>query len=160
MNHFNRRHFIQSGAAVSTLLNLELANFAAAENAGVGDDRKSLVCVFFGGGLDSYHTLVPRDNNRYSDYKSSRTNIAHDQDDLLPLYEEGRSEINETGELYGLHPSCQELAEMFNGKGDFEGNRSASWVSNVGTHHSPLKNIAMGLLALMFPSESEAMCAR
>jgi len=134
MKHFTRREFIQNGAAISTVLNLQLANYAAADSMGTGDDRKALVCIFFGGGLDAYHVLVPRDDDRYADYQASRTNLAHRKDALLPLTEIGDS----GGALYGLHPRCQQLADMFNGEGSFAGKRSASWVSNVGSLIKPL----------------------
>ncbi len=132
----NRREFLQNGAAMGTVLNLKLASHAAANNMGTGTDRKTLVCVYFGGGLDAFHVLVPRDDARYADYRTSRDLIAHRQETLIPLTE--KDGPSTPGALYGLHPNCQKLADLFNGENQFANNRSASWVSNVGTLIKPL----------------------
>jgi len=132
----NRREFLQNSAAVSTALNLQLAGSAAADSLGVGSDRKTLVCIYFGGGLDSYHVLIPTDSDRFDVYDRSRGNIARDFDSLHPLSEDGGPTI--IGETYGLAGPCEELADMFNGTGDFAGKRRASWVTNVGSLINPL----------------------
>jgi len=132
----NRRDFLYNGAALSTALNLKLAGHAAADTLGTGDDRKTLVCIFFGGGLDAYHVLIPNDATRYAEYERSRSNIARKLGDLIPLTEASGPSV--AGETYGLAPSAMELAEMFNGTGDFAGKRRASWVGNVGTLIKPL----------------------
>ena len=131
----NRRQLLKQGGAATTLLKLNLAGRAAAQGSASQNDRKSLVCIYFSGGLDSFHVLVPRDDNRWQEYKDSRTNIAHAQNRLLPLSEIGGSS---SGELYGLHPQCSKLADMFNGTGSFTSGRRASWLSNVGTLIKPL----------------------
>ncbi|MEZ4592102.1 MAG: hypothetical protein R3D55_13315 [Chloroflexota bacterium] len=74
----NRRQFLGSAscAAVgsaslfSTLMNLRMANTAAAQNLPIsplsanalagGNDYKALVCIFLAGGNDSFNMLVPR----------------------------------------------------------------------------------------------------
>ena len=49
---------IGSTSVLSTLLNLTMANHAAAQG-GFGGQRKSLVCVFLSGGCDTFNLLVP-----------------------------------------------------------------------------------------------------
>lgn len=135
MKKFSRRAILQQGAAATTMLQLNLAGRAAANSNGASDDRKSLVCIYFAGGLDSYHVLVPRDDSRYNTYQESRTNIAHPKQRLVPINE---VDGGKPGELYGLHPDCGKLADMFNGEGAFAGKRRASWLANVGTLIKPL----------------------
>ena len=90
----NRRRFLgqASCSAVSaipvlnTLLNLKLANHAAAQDLLPGTtDRKALVCVFLQGGNDSYNMLVPRDPAAYAAYANARSNLALPSASLLPL---------------------------------------------------------------------------
>ncbi len=117
---------IGSTSVLSTLLNLTMANHAAAQG-GFGGQRKSLVCVFLSGGCDTFNLLVPADA-RYAEYAASRSNLALPQGQLRGL----------TGSGYGLHPSCQRLAEMFNGTGAFTGKKRVSFIANVGTLIEPI----------------------
>lgn len=71
---------------MSTLLNLKMANNAvAADLPADPEDRKTLVCLYLHGGIDSYNVLVPNDADRYNDYAATRTNLALPQQSLLPL---------------------------------------------------------------------------
>lgn len=125
-------------STLSTLLNLKLANQAAADGLGPGNDCKTLVCILLAGGNDSYNLLVRRDSG-YADYAASRTNMAIGHNSggasaLINLNQAAGGDANQ----YGIHPSCPELAEMFNGTGDFSGKRRLAFVANVGTLVQPL----------------------
>ncbi|MBK1832691.1 DUF1501 domain-containing protein [Roseibacillus ishigakijimensis] len=125
-------------STLSSILNLKLANQAAAASLGAGNDCKTLVCLLLAGGCDSYNLLVRRDDG-YQAYAQSRSNMAlgHNAggaDALLPLNQISGND----GHLYGLHPSCPELAEMFNGTGAFSSHgRRLAFVANLGTLIQP-----------------------
>ncbi|MGC6426951.1 MAG: DUF1501 domain-containing protein [Akkermansiaceae bacterium] len=128
---------VGSSTVVSTLLNLKLANQAAASSLRPGDDKKTIVSILLGGGCDTFNLLVPRDG-RYNEYSNSRGGVggggvALAQNSLIPLNQRSGGD----GQQYGLHPSCQRLAEMFNGTGPFSGKRRLAFVSNVGTLIQP-----------------------
>ena len=152
----NRRQFLGSAscAAVgsaslfSTLMNLRMANTAAAQNLPIsplsanalagGNDYKALVCIFLAGGNDSFNMLVPRGNAEYSEYAAIRADLALPQGDLLPL-----NALETNGRSYGVHPSMPEVAQLFNA-GDL------AFVANVGTLVEPttLAGIESGLAKL------------
>jgi uncharacterized protein (DUF1501 family) len=135
----SRRRFLgeASCAAVSSvsvlnmLLNLKLANQAAAQ--GAGNDRKTLVCLFLNGGMDSYNMLVPRDNTRHGIYSTSRGNLALTQASLRQLNQDPGGD----GQDYGIHPNCPGLQELFNGLGGDTTKRRAAFITNVGTLIQP-----------------------
>jgi len=138
-----RRDFLQgapcaalgSSAIMSTLLNLKMANNAVAAGlpAGSESERKTLVCLFLHGGIDSYNVLVARDDERYSTYKATRTNIALDKDDLLALNQVAGGD----DQLYGVHPATGSYQELFNGIGGDTTKRRLSFISNIGTLIQP-----------------------
>lgn len=120
---------------LNTLLNLRLANQAAAQ--GAPTDRRTLVCVFLHGGMDSFNFLTPRDATRHAIYSTSRGNLA------LPLTGTGAVRtLNQAsggdGQLYGIHPSCAGIQEMFNGLGGDTAKRRAALIANVGTLIQPV----------------------
>lgn len=121
-----------SSTVLSSILGLKLASNAAAANLSSGGDCKSVVCILLAGGCDSYNVLVRRDN-AYNEYAASRTSMALSRESLLSIDQDGGGD----GNLYGLHPSCQPLADMFNGTGAFQGKRRLAFVSNVGTLVQP-----------------------
>ncbi|MEM9237484.1 MAG: hypothetical protein AAGB14_11945, partial [Verrucomicrobiota bacterium] len=129
-------------STLSSILNLKLANQAAASGlvgGPGGDDCKTLVCVLLAGGNDSFNFLVP-DDSRHATYVTSRGGVggggmALSQGSLVNLTQAAGGD----GQVYGLHPSCTELAEMFNGTGVFSGyGRRLSFVSNIGTLIHPM----------------------
>ena len=130
---------IGSASIVSTLLNLTMANHAAAQ-AGLPGERKALVCLFLSGGCDTFNLLVPRDATRHAEYAAARSGLALPINDpvasknLIPL------DFNDAGRQYGLHPACTRLAEMFNGTGSFAGKKRVSFLANVGTLIEPIPN--------------------
>ncbi|MGB6220466.1 DUF1501 domain-containing protein [Haloferula sp.] len=130
---------IGSTSVLSTLLNLTMANHAAAAN-GVSANRKALVCVYLGGGCDTFNFLVPRDQpGGYDDYAASRSNLAIPRNELIPL-----NFTDSQGRSYGLHPSCTRLAEMFNGRdfGDGSTVKRLSLIANIGTLVEPIPDKA------------------
>lgn len=129
---------VGSTSILSTLLNLTMANHAAAQG-GMGDERKALVCLFLSGGCDTFNFLIPRDPTRHAEYVASRSGLAIPMatgdplKDLIPLDFDGGG-----GRQYGIHPSCPKLAEMFNGTGSFVGKKRVSLLANVGTLIEPI----------------------
>lgn len=120
-----------SVSILNTLLNLKLANRAAAQASYT--DYKTLVCIFLHGGNDSFNWLVPRDPARHAVYRLSRDNLALPLGSLLPLQQSSGD-----GHLYGLHPACPGLQEMFNGVGHDAQKRRAAWIANIGTLIEPV----------------------
>ena len=139
-NKLTRRQFlgtascaaVGSAALYSTLLNLRMANSAAAANLDTtpslsanglagGNDYKALVCIFLAGGNDSFNMLVPRSGSDYDEYATIRADLALPQGNLLPLNQQ-----NGDGREFGVHPAMPEVAQLFN-EGDL------AFVANVGT---------------------------
>jgi len=134
-----RRDFLRniacSSVAFSTggalLSQLGMIDAALAAQAGCPayppvDDYKALVCLFLMGGNDSFNLLIPSDAARYATYAASRGAMGIAQNALVPISALGTG----GGETYGLHPSCPELASVFDaGHGAF--------VVNVGTVLQP-----------------------
>jgi len=124
MSRINRRDFLLQGSATTAgALFAHLPGRAFSQGIGVSapfDDYRALVCVFLFGGNDSYNMLVPRSDAEYGVYRSSRQNMAVEQGLLLPI-----DPVTPDGTDYGLHPSMQGLADLF------ERGRVA-FVNNVG----------------------------
>lgn len=126
---------IGSTSVVSTLLNLTMANHAAAQ-AGFGSQRKALVCVFLSGGCDTFNVLIPHGpQSAYDEYAASRSNLAIPRDELLPL-----NFTDSQGRSYGLNPACPKLAELFNGLEGDTSKRRLAMLANVGTLVAPIEN--------------------
>ena len=127
-NPISRRRFlgeascaaVGSTALLSSLMQLRMTSTAAAQDAG-SDDYKALVCLFLAGGNDSFNMLVPNNNDAYAEYKTTRDNIALDQNTLLPI-ESGGQPYSE----FGIHPSMPELQGLYD-SGD------VAFLANVGT---------------------------
>ncbi len=126
---------IGSTPILSTLLNLTMANHAAAQG-GMGSQRKALVCLFLSGGCDTFNLLIPRDQpGGYTEYAASRSGLAIPRNQLLPL-----NFTDNLGRSYGLHPSCTRLAEMFNGMSGDVNKKRVSLMANIGTLVEPIPN--------------------
>jgi uncharacterized protein (DUF1501 family) len=125
---------IGSSAVLNTLLNLQLANSLAAGDGCT--DCKSLVCVFFGGGCDSFNVLVPWEASRYATYSTTRGafgssgGLALDRNALLRLPAPAAD--------FGLHPAMTQLQAMAAGSGAFAGKKRLALVTNVGTLVQPI----------------------
>lgn len=138
MHPFTRRQFLRqsncaalgSVSVLNTLLNLKLANQVSAQTTPT--DRRTLVCLFLNGGMDSFNLLVPRDG-RHAAYAQSRGDLAHEVNELIHLNQDPGGD----GQQYGLHPSCIGMAELFHGLGGDIAKRRLSFVTNVGTLVEP-----------------------
>ncbi|MEM6396942.1 MAG: DUF1501 domain-containing protein [Bacteroidota bacterium] len=137
-NHkkYSRRQFLgtASCAAIgsttffSTLFNLQMLNAASVPNrlkTTTSESYRALVCIMLGGGNDSYNMVVPRSNEHYNEYATTRTNQALPQASLLSL-----DPIAYNEKELGLHPALTNL------KGLFDQGKVAV-VSNVGTLVQP-----------------------
>ncbi len=138
MKQTRRRFLGKAGCAAASslsmanmMLNLRLATSAAAQ--GEPADRKTLVCIFLNGGMDSFNVLVPRDDTRHGHYATSRGNLALAKSSLKPLDQIAAGD----GNLYGLHPSCSGLQGLFNGLGGDTSKRRMAMISNIGTLIQP-----------------------
>jgi len=134
-----RREFLRqvacSGVACATgsalFAQFGMINAALAAQAGCPayppvDDYKALICLFLLGGNDSFNLLIPSDSARYAVYAASRGAVGIAQDQQVAIDALGVP----AGDTYGLHPSCSDLATLFNqGHGAF--------VVNVGTVLQP-----------------------
>lgn len=87
---------------------------------------KALVCILLAGGNDSFNMIVPTSSEQYTDYSTSRSNVALPSGDLLPL-----NYTDAQGISYGLHPSMPEVANMFN-------DGKAAILTNIGTLIEPV----------------------
>lgn len=123
-----------SSSLMSTLLSLKMANLAVADGLDTtqNDDRRTLVCVFLHGGIDSFNILVPRDD-RHAEYAATRTDLAIPKGDLLALNQAAGGD----GGLYGLNPGTSAYRNLFNGLGGDPSRRRLSFISNVGTLVEP-----------------------
>jgi uncharacterized protein (DUF1501 family) len=127
---FNRRHFLQRGAALAALglgARLNLLDFVSAANAQSASDYKALVCVFLFGGNDGNNTIVPYDAAGYAQYaavRASDSGIQLAQSSLLPI------QPSSLPTPYGLHPNLPELQTLFS-------QRKLAILANVGTLTQP-----------------------
>ena len=111
------RDFTDQDFIYNTLLNLKLANNAAADGLGGGTDSKALVCLFLSGGIDSYQMLVPWEQSRYNSYATTRG--AFGTDGGLALNRDTLLRLNGTASDFALHPSMAGLHQMATGTGAF-----------------------------------------
>lgn len=123
----SRRNFLkQTGVSSIALLgSTQLGAMASLGAANSGDEYKALVCVLLAGGADSYNILVPRDNSHYSEYKTTRSDLALPQSSLLAL-----NNGDNNGRTLGLHPQLTGLQSLYN-------DGKLAFMSNVGTLVEP-----------------------
>ncbi len=127
---------VSSSAILNTLLNLRLANNAAADGLDPGTDSKALVCLFLSGGIDSFQMLVPWEQSLYNTYSTTRG--AFGTEGGLALNRDSLLQLNGTAANYGLHPSMVGLHQMANGIGPFAGKKRLAAITNVGTLIQPI----------------------
>lgn len=131
-----RRRFLRQSACsalgitgvVNTLAHLRLVNSALAQAAPL-PDYKALVVIFLFGGNDSNNLLIPQKNHpAYADYKSARgvLKILDPTDSAYVSGDPASIPLTSTSGDYGVHPSAQGLATLFN-------TGELAFVSNVGT---------------------------
>ena len=156
-----RRDFLKNfcatlagGSALSLFPQLQLMSSALAATQG-DPGYKALVCVFLGGGSDSYNWLVPSDASRYGIYQTARggvytgTNgpLGLAQSSLLPVNLAGQGGVAlPAGHNYGLHPACADWTSIDDigaqtsmpGLQSLTNQGKVAWLSNVGTLVVPL----------------------
>ena len=91
----------------------------------LGADYKALVCMMLAGGNDSFNMLMPKGNNEYNEYATTRSNLAIPQNDILQI-----NPNTSDGRVFGLHPSMPNMQQIFE-----SGN--LAFLSNVGTLIEP-----------------------
>ncbi len=127
---------VSSSAILNTLLNLRLANNAAADDLGGGTDAKALVCIFLSGGIDSFQMLVPWEQSRYDSYSATRG--AFGSDGGLALDRNTLLRLNGTSSDFAFHPSMAGLHQMATGTGAFAGKQRLAAIANIGTLVQPI----------------------
>lgn len=117
----NRRAFLQSsalGILGSSLPGGFLGLSAIPSTATASDeDFKALVYIFLDGGNDSFNMIAPQGSgNLRLRYEEGRGNIALAVDDLhsLSLLNDAQIYGGESYNEFGMHPACNDLANLFN----------------------------------------------
>ena len=106
---------------LNSAVNLRAMGFAAIDNSALSEDYKALVCIQMNGGNDGYNMIVPMDNQEYNDYRTTRSNMALNKDQLIGFKPE-----NTGGRTFGFHHAMPEIEDLFvSGK--------AAVINNVGT---------------------------
>lgn len=149
--HMTRREFLgqTSCAAVgslgllSTLLNLRMANAAIADSPPASaEDFRALVCLYFGGGMDSYNLLVPLGAEAHALYSATRGGIYDaitnadglglPTHSLLPLASHPTDPF-----AFGTHRKCADHIPapgiVHRGISSLYSTGQAAFVANVGT---------------------------
>ena len=129
---------ISSSAVLNTLLNLKLANSAAADGIAPGTDAKALVCIFFSGGIDSFQMLVPYEQARYNSYSLSRGAFASEGGLALDRNALLATRLTGAASDFAFHPSMVGLHQMATGTGDFTGKKRLAPITNIGTLVQPI----------------------
>ena len=139
----NRRDFLgQSSCAavgslglLSTLLNLRMAGSAVAQTLPSGEDYRALVCLFFGGGMDSYNLLVPSAGSSvYDSYLATRGGLYDTVNNSDGLALNGLKLAAHASDPFGfgVHPSCGDFNSQ-PGIQSLYASGQLAFVSNVGT---------------------------
>ncbi len=132
-NNINRRAFLKQCAltsaagytgALAGLGSLSMTAQAAARPS----QYKAIVCVYLTGGND-INMLVPNDNSRYQSYADLRGPLAIAREQQLNI----RSELSNTQQDFGLHPSCAALKSLYD-------DNKLAFVANVGALLEPTTN--------------------
>lgn len=121
---------VGSTTLLNTVFNLRAIGAEAKFNSSlaVDGDYKALVCLTMGGGNDSMNMVVPNTTEGYEEYLTSRTNLAVDKNQLLPL-----NPINGASGDFGLHPACTNMQSLFN-------NGDLGIMSNIGSLIEPIES--------------------
>ncbi len=132
-NRYNRRNFLRTAGLISmgvaspftSLFKLNALKAASLDNSGRDGTYKALVCLYLGGGNDSFNMLIPRGDAEYNEYAITRSNLAIPKNDIVPI-----DVLNGNGKTFGLHPSLPDSASLFN-------NQHMAFINNVGTLVQP-----------------------
>ncbi len=144
---YTRRNFLSSLPGLglgtlgvtNTLLNLKMINTGLAADVPDSSDYRAIVCVFQGGGNDSFNTLIPTSPSEYSNYQALRSNVALPLTGTLPI--PGTASLiqpilplnvnNTPGRTFGINSAMPNLQRIFN-DGD------AAFLANVGALIEPI----------------------
>ncbi|MEM9016366.1 MAG: DUF1501 domain-containing protein [Verrucomicrobiota bacterium] len=143
---WSRRQFLtRTGSAglgitglASTLSNLNLIQNASAASTGMDmGEYKALVCFFLSGGCDTNNLLIPIGSHPgRENYDDDRRFVAVSEQDIA----NAGTELNapsSANQQYALHPSCQEMAQMFNAG-------ELAMIANCGTLAVPIpENVSL-----------------
>ncbi len=151
----DRRKFLQKsglatlgiGSMVNVISQLRLMQAAAANSVGggdvIGNDYKALVCIFLAGGCDMNNVIVPIGTHPQANYyQDTRDQVAVSESDITTAGTviTPQSGIG-SGEQYGLHPSCTNMAQMFE-------SGEMAVMCNVGTLAEPTTKANYSTVAL------------
>lgn len=133
--NFTRRNFLRNASlasfglttASSSLFKLNALRASMQDfTASAPDDYKALVCLFKAGGNDSFNMLMPHGQAEYNEYATTRSNLAIDREDMLPL-----DFTSAQGKQFSVHPEMEGVQQLFN-------NEDLCFVTNVGTMIHPV----------------------
>lgn len=110
----------------ASVLSMKTWAAAAANNSSLTDDYKALVCFFMYGGNDGFNMLVPKENEAYNEYQTTRSNLALEQSDLLSI-----NPLNNEGPELGLHPNLSGVQDLFN-------TDKLSFICNIGPKYQEI----------------------
>ena len=138
----SRRHFLQTGAALSFGAATGFANDLMRFNAFAADTSgyRALVCVFLFGGMDGHDTVLPYDTTNYNAYAQIRRELFNRYDSnmggstrersaLLPLNLSNAADFG--GRQFALPPELAPIHELID-RGD------GAIVANVGPLIEPM----------------------
>jgi uncharacterized protein (DUF1501 family) len=146
MKNFNDRRQFLTQASLLALGSSSAAAFSSSlqlTNALIKQDKdyKALVCIFLLGGNDAFNMLIPTDDSEYAIYKSTRQTLAIDKASLLPLA------IADTKvPKLGLHPSMQEVQDLFN-------SGRLAFLTNVGALVEPVTRDTYNAKSVQLPPQ-------
>ncbi len=115
---------VGSTALYSTLTGLMMANRLSAQTLPPVGGHKALVCLFLGGGNDSFNMLAPRETEEFNRYAEARSDMGLALEDLLPIVDSA------SGRAFGMHQETPELQSLFN-------SGELAFVCNTGTLVEP-----------------------
>ena len=138
----SRRHFLQTGAALSFGAATGFANDLMRFNAFAADTSgyRALICVFLFGGMDGHDTVIPYDTTNYNAYAQIRRELFNRYENnmggstreraaLLPLNLANASDFG--GRQFALPPELAPIHELIE-RGD------GAIVANVGPLVEPI----------------------
>lgn len=119
LSKVKRREFLRQGLAGATTLTVAgLGGLlpGRSAHAQTAQDYKALVFLFLAGGNDSYNMLAPTSGTLRTRYDNGRGFIALPSADLNPIALAQPADIfgGTTHSDFGFHPSCPQIARMFN----------------------------------------------
>jgi uncharacterized protein (DUF1501 family) len=138
---------LATAAVASTVRDLRLVNAAVADELPApATDYKALVCIFMGGGSDCNNFLVPTEDTAtgYQQYANLRSVAAIPLSAFTPA--NTLNNLTNDGHTYGIHPSCPQLATLFNtGK--------LAFVCNVGPLLFPINRTQYKAKSVPYPPQ-------